>query len=471
LVFSSNVFLFLFLPLFLAVYYLAPFRFRSAVILVGSYTFYGWWRVDFLALFAGVTLWCFIASHLVVRAQRRGDDRLAGWAMATGVAGALGALGYFKYFDFGVENLNAALGAAGLAPLSFAHVILPIGISFYVFQAISYVVDVWRRDAEPARTFWDFSAFIGLFPQLVAGPVLRYKDMADQFHQREHSLARFSEGSTRFMAGFCKKVLIADSVAPLVDAGFALHDPSMGDAWVAAAAYTIQLYYDFSGYSDMAIGLGLMMGFRFRENFDHPYSSRSITEFWRRWHISLSTWLRDYLYIPLGGNRGSTRRTYINLLLTMLLGGLWHGAAWTYVLWGAWHGAFLAAERRWTTKVDGRRQGPRLGIPLTLLVVVLGWVMFRAASPGDAMEIYAGMVGLNGLGLSEALDWQLRGWQLTTLAVGTALVFVAPLIPRVLPVGPGLVGSRWQWVFIPLFLVAITRLAAMSHSPFLYFQF
>ncbi len=471
MVFSSNVFLFLFLPVFLAVYYLTPFRWRSIVILVGSYAFYGWWRPDFLLLFGGVTLWCFLASHLIVRGQRRGDERLATRAMAAGVAGALGALAYFKYFGFGVDNFNQLLASMGMAPLSFAHVILPIGISFYTFQAISYVVDVWRKDAVPADSFWDFSAFIGLFPQLVAGPVLRYKDMADQFRSREHSLSRFSEGSTRLMAGFCKKVLIADSVAPLVNATFEQADPTMAESWLAAAAYTIQLYYDFSGYSDMAIGLGLMMGFSFKENFDHPYISRSITEFWRRWHISLSSWLRDYLYIPLGGNRLGPRRTYVNLLLTMLLGGLWHGASWTFVLWGAWHGGFLALERRWTRKVDGTRLGPRLGLPLTLLVVIVGWVMFRAVTPGDAFDIYGGMLGLNGLAMSDAVAWQIRGWQLASLFIGVGLVFLAPLLQRLRRERPDTALVRLDLVFIPLFLVAVLRLAAQSYSPFLYFQF
>jgi alginate O-acetyltransferase complex protein AlgI len=470
MVFSSHVFLFLFLPAFLALYYLAPFRWRSSLILLGSYVFYAWWRLDFLLLFAGVKLVCWLASNGIMRARERGDARAAKRAMIGGVAGALSALGYFKYFDFGVSNINELLGSMGLAPLSLGHVILPIGISFYTFQAISYVVDVYRGDAKPARNFLDFAAFIGLFPQLVAGPVLRYKDMADQFEEREHSFARFSEGSLRFMIGFCRKVLIADAVAPLVTATFDQPDPTMAEAWLGALAYTVQLYFDFSGYSDMAIGLGLMMGFRFMENFDNPYISRNITEFWRRWHISLSSWLRDYLYVPLGGNRKGARRTYINLTLTMLLGGLWHGANWTFVLWGGWHGAFLAIERRFSRNEGRRRIAPRLGIPLTMFIVILGWVMFRAPNAGAAFDLYAGMFGLNGFALGDRVAWQLSGWSLCALTLGLALVAIAPLWRRMVQRGSRSM-ARLQVVFVPLFVLALLRLAAQSYSPFLYFQF
>ena len=250
-------------------------------------------------------------------------------------------------------------------------------------------------DTRAAHRFIDFAAFIALFPQLIAGPILRYKDLEDQFQNRSHSLAHFSEGLARFLIGLGKKVLLADSIAPLVEAGFGADTPSATLAWLAAVAYMLQLYFDFSGYSDMAIGLGRMMGFRFPENFLFPYLSRSITEFWRRWHISLSTWLRDYLYIPLGGNQRGAARTYANLMIVMLLGGLWHGANWTFVLWGCWHGGLLAIERATGWSKFARRL--QISHSLTLILVLLGWVMFRAASVGDAWVIYQGMVGQFGL--------------------------------------------------------------------------
>lgn len=342
MVFSSNIFLFLFLPLFLAAYYLAPDRLRSWVIVGGSWLFYAWWRVDFLLLFVGVTFFnWWIGLRIASAGQRTAKARR--W-MVFGVVADLGVLGYFKYANFGVDSLNALLGAAGSPPLELAAVLLPIGISFYTFESISYIVDVYRGDCKPTRGFVDFAAFVALFPHLIAGPVFRYKDLDEQLRSRTHTLDKFAEGSVRFMQGFIKKVFIADSIAPLADAAFALQNPTTADAWLGTLAYTAQLYFDFSGYSDMAIGLALLMGFRFTENFNQPYISQSITEFWRRWHISLSNWLRDYLYISLGGNRHGALRTDINKFLTMLLGGFWHGANWTFVLFGLIHGTGLIVE-------------------------------------------------------------------------------------------------------------------------------
>jgi alginate O-acetyltransferase complex protein AlgI len=310
-------------------------------------------------------------------------------------------------------------------------VILPIGVSFFVFESISYLVDIYRKDAPPARNFIDFAAFLALYPHLIAGPVMRYKDLSAQIVARTHSLDKFSEGCVWFMVGICKKVLIADSVAPMVGIIFDKPDPTFVESWLGAIAYTIQLYFDFSGYSEMAIGLGLMIGFRLIRNFDTPYISRSITEFWRRWHISLSTWLRDYLYIVLGGNRKGTGRTYLNLIVTMLLGGLWHGANWTFVLWGAWHGTWLAGERfLGARKRDGSIYPAALALPITLVLVVVGWVMFRAPDVTTAVGFYRGMLGLNGFGVSGELAWQLRDFDLMLLIVGVALVYLEPRLQK-----------------------------------------
>ena len=481
MVFSSNVFLFLYLPAFLAAYYLAPARHRSLLIVAGSYLFYAWWRVDFLLLFIAVTAWNYLigqgiaarsvdpvsGAHVRTAAARR-------WLVA-GVSGDLAVLGYFKYANFGVDSFNALLGSAGLAPLGWTAIILPIGISFYIFQCISYVVDLYRGDAQPARSAVDFAAFIALFPQLIAGPVLRYKDLDDQFRSRTHTVDKFAEGSKRFMQGFIKKVFIADSIAPLADASFALADPTTADAWLGVLAYTAQLYFDFSGYTDMAIGLGLMMGFRFIENFNQPYISQSITEFWRRWHMSLSTWLRDYLYVPLGGNRHGTASTYRNLLLTMVLGGLWHGANWTFLLWGAWHGAILAIERSLGVQADRARFNPALWL-FTFLLVVLGWVLFRAPTVEHALTIYAAMFRFDGAGLSELYAGSITRLQLATLALAYAVVIYRGLAQRAAAAAaaPPVVGWRVRaavLALVPLFALSILKLSAQSYSPFLYFQF
>ncbi|ULH17483.1 MBOAT family protein (plasmid) [Deinococcus sp. KNUC1210] len=472
MVFSSNVFLFLFLPVFLIVYYLLPTSWRSGWILTGSYALYAWWRVDFLWLLIAITL---AAYWFGVQLGRQPDGPRRRGLLTASIVINLGALGYFKYANFGIESFNALTQTFGFHPFAWTKILLPIGLSFFIFHAISYVVDVYRREEPPTHKLLDFAAFIALFPHLIAGPVLKYNLLADQFRSRTHTLEKFSYGATRFMTGFAKKVLIADTIAPLVTASFAQTSPTLADSWLGALAYTLQLYFDFSGYSDMAIGLAAMMGFTFPENFNHPYISRSITEFWRRWHMSLSSWLREYLYISLGGNRKGRGRTYLNLWLTMVLGGLWHGANWTFVLWGMWHGSILVVERR-MKEAKLWKPGPAwLTIPGTLLLVMLGWVMFRADSLPDALHMYRGMLGLNGVGLSDTLAWQIRGSELATMLIAAVLVYAAPLWgSRVGNVGrllrPGLATAATV-ALLPLFVLAIMKLSAQSYTPFLYFQF
>jgi len=473
MVFSSNVFLFLFLPLFLAVYYLTPdrARLRNWVVLIGSYVFYAWWRVDFLFLFAAVTIWNYLIGMAIAR-NGAGTTQARRW-LALGVTVDLLTLGYFKYANFGVDSLNALLGSAGIEPVIWTHVILPIGISFYIFESISYIADVYRGDTEATRHPVDFATFIALFPHLIAGPVFRYKDLADQFEKREHSWEKFGEGSLRFMQGFIKKVFIADTIAPLATSAFGLTHPTTADAWLGALAYTAQLYFDFSGYSDMAIGLGLMMGFRFVENFNQPYVSQSITEFWRRWHMSLSSWLRDYLYIALGGNRGGTLKTYRNLFLTMLLGGLWHGANWTFVLWGAWHGLILCIERALGVKAAVSRFRPHRWA-LTLLFIVLGWVMFRSDNVGVALRMYGAMFRFDGAGLSDVYAGVVTSLEIATLLLAIAVAAVTgatSLRPASQPPLRAHGHLAAQVLIWPLFLLAILKLSAQSYSPFLYFQF
>ncbi len=461
MVFSSTIFLFAFLPLFLVCYYLTPWRAKSLLILLFSYSFYAWWRPDFLALLVGVTLVSYAVALAIGSAQ---NAQRRYHLLALGVVLNLLALAYFKYANFGVESLNSALLTLGFKPVGFAHVLLPIGLSFYIFHAISYLVDIYRREALPARNLIDFAAFIALFPHLVAGPVLRYHLLAEQFRSRVHSLDRFARGSFVFMVGFCKKVLIADTVAPLADAAFNATSPTLADAWLGAVAYTIQLFFDFSGYTDMAIGLALMIGFVFPENFNDPYVSRSITEFWKRWHMSLSSWLREYLYISLGGNRKGVVRTYINLFLTMLLGGLWHGANWTFILWGAWHGGILVLERFWEQRFGPSVWPNWLRVLKTMLLVIIGWVIFRATDVTGAARMMQGMFGLNGIGFSPAVDWHITSDRLIVLGLGIVLVYSMPWLKKHdIPV--------LRFLLIPLFLWAVATLSSQSFTPFLYFQF
>ncbi|MBA5764367.1 MBOAT family protein [Vibrio sp. 404] len=472
MVFSSVFFLFCFLPVFLGIYYITPFKHRSWVILLGSYAFYAWWRVDFLLLFIGVTLWNYLFGIYIARSrnQKSSTTNKAKPLLVVAIIGNLSTLGYFKYADFGINNLNLLLNKLGASPLPLADIILPIGISFYTFQAISYVVDVYRGDTPPTKRLVDFAAFIALFPQLIAGPVLRYKDLADQFEHREHNIRIFSEGSCLFMIGFAKKVLIADSVAPIANAAFNTAAISSFDAWIGAFAYSIQLYFDFSGYSDMACGLGLMMGFRFIQNFDHPYVSLSITEFWRRWHISLSTWLRDYLYIPLGGNRGGKITTYRNLFLTMLLGGLWHGANWTFVFWGALHGTALAIEKMFSaTQPSSFRL---LRYVVTMFIVIIGWIAFRADDLSIAVSFYQSMLGIHDAVPIGSTFGEINTRSFIFLIAALLIVALENMKRQNISLIPQHVTRYAQPVLLlPIFVMAVSKLVASNYSPFLYFQF
>ena len=465
MVFSSGVFLFLFLPIFLGAYYATPLKYRSYTIFAGSMVFYGWWRIDFLFLMLAVILWSYGLAKAIVKHKTR-----AKMFLTLGLVLNLGVLGVFKYFNFGVESLNALLNASGENSIEAIRFILPIGISFYIFQAVSFLIDVYRGDAKPPEKFINFAAFISLFPQLIAGPILRFKDMASQFENREHSLEIFGRGVRRFMIGFAQKILIADTVAPLADAAFALENPSMADAWIGALAYTVQLYFDFAGYSSMAIGLGLMMGFRFIENFNMPYLSASISEFWRRWHISLSTWLRDYLYIPLGGNRDGAVKTYRNIFITMVLGGIWHGANFTFMVWGAFHGGIMVIERALGIKGhDALGVNPKriAAVALTFLLVVLGWVVFRADNIQGAITMYQAMIGVGEVSISKMFAWQIKGLAVSALILSGLIILAEPKLKKL----SHKYSHLMQTMVVILFLLAISRLIAQSTSPFLYFQF
>ncbi len=461
MVFSSAIFLYFFLPLFLGAYYLCPKSLKSLVIALGSYVFYGWWRPDFVFLMLFSTVLDYYCGKAIASEQEKGGKGKR-WLWLSMVAN-LGLLGYFKYANFGIETANAILERFGFETISWTKIILPVGISFYTFQTMSYTIDVYRRAAKPVSRFRDFMCYVALFPQLVAGPIVRYNSIAEQLRERRHTFAKFFQGVLLFQIGFSKKLLIADVIGNFADQAFAGHQLSALDSWAGILAYAFQIYFDFSGYSDMAIGLGLMLGFRFPVNFDAPYRSASITEFWRRWHISLSSWLRDYLYIPLGGNRRGPIRTYVNLALTMLLGGLWHGASWTFIAWGGYQGFWLIVERL-MGKDSFYRRAPRLiRIALTFVLVLIGWVFFRSPDIQSALHYFAMMFGQVEIG--PPLD--LRPIHLLALIVGAVVIWTLPTSQRLAARASPVVALGMQ----PVFLVAILHLHYQSHVPFLYYQF
>ncbi len=484
MIFTSQIFLFWFLPAVLLLYYVLPFKWRSGLLVLASYLFYGWWRPDFVLLMLFSTLvdfWCgrgIGRMHALVdgapdEAAAAPHARKRKRFLVTSMVVNLGLLGYFKYWNFGIDSLNVLLESWGVAPIEWAAIVLPVGISFYTFQSMSYSIDVYRKDAPPVDRFIDFACYISLFPQLVAGPIVRYRTLADQLAQRDHTLEKFARGAFLFQIGFIKKLLVADTVAVIAAQAFDLEDPTALEAWLGAVAYTFQIYFDFSGYSDMAIGLGAMFGFTFPINFDSPYKSRSITEFWRRWHVSLSTWLRDYLYIPLGGNQKGPRRTYVNLALTMLLGGLWHGAAWTFIVWGAYQGAWLAFER-WLGKKPLYAALPVVGqVACTFVLAIVGWVFFRAESMDQAWLFLGSMFG----GSSDAAlaAAGAAGSRIAIDPLQSLMLWLAPVICFLLPNSQALADK--PGVGLPrlatavVFPLAVAHLFFVSYSPFLYFQF
>jgi alginate O-acetyltransferase complex protein AlgI len=478
MVFSSVIFIFVYLVVFLALYYMCPLRFRSYFIFVGSYCFYAWWRVDFAALMLLTTAFNYYVALWIYKSL---GQRICKQILIGAVVGNLGLLFYFKYFNFFADTAAYMFHEGQPYSWSLPHIMLPIGISFYIFHNLSYIIDVYRRDLQPSRTFVDYAAFIAFFPHQIAGPVLRFSDLAEQFYGRKHNWDKFNYGATRFLTGLAKKVLIADPIAEVADKAFSIPDPTMAESWLGAVAYTLQLYFDFSGYSSMAIGLGMMVGFHFAENFDAPYRSVNITDFWRRWHISLSSWLRDYLYISLGGNRKGIGRTYFNLFATMVLGGLWHGANTTFLLWGAWHGFWLAIERYF--KVSANAPFRFTSWIFTMLLVVIGWVFFRAENMTEATSMLAGMAGLNGFVLRSDYAWGFRNFSLLVMVIGIAVALGEPNLRRLfalnttkelvnvreinhpsISVASGVAASA-------VGILAIIMLVAESNTVFLYFQF
>jgi alginate O-acetyltransferase complex protein AlgI len=482
MVFSAPLFLFLFLPLVLAVYFLLPgLRARNGWLLLASLIFYAWGEAGFILLLLVSTLVNFELGKWVERTE---DISRRKKVVAIAVIVNVGFLAFYKYAGLVVTSLNGVLALVG-GGLPVPHIALPIGISFFTFHALSYIIDIYRRKWPAARDPRDVALYIFFFPQLVAGPILRWNAIAPQLQQRRFRPEVFAEGIRRFVGGLAKKMIIANAVALPADRIFALpaDELSAGTAWFGLLCYTLQIYFDFSGYSDMAVGLGKMFGFEFIENFNFPYTAQSIRDFWRRWHISLSTWFRDYVYIPLGGNRVSETRNRMNLVAVFFLCGLWHGANWTFVVWGFYHGFFLVLERtRWGGVLDRLPRPLRHGY--ALLAVMLGWVLFRANTFPEAAGYFSALFGLGHPGHALPLAGYLGNEIL--MALGLGAVFSALPWSRVKTFGAWLVGklsNPWRSLLLnvgygleivlvlALLLISAIWLAGGTYNPFIYFRF
>ena len=467
MVFSSYLFLFFFLPLALLGYYAAPVRWRQLVLTLFSYLFYGWANPWFCLLMLFNTSVDYTNGLLMEKYPAR--KKLF---VTISVTADLLILGFFKYFNFGLENYNALMSAMGIPEAQYAgffRVVLPLGISFYTFQSMSYVIDVYRNEARVVRNFIDYACYVSMFPQLVAGPIIRFQEIADQLRNRTCTLEKFTRGIAFFMLGMGKKILLANPCGKIADTMFNAGIVDALDAWYGAIAYAFQIYFDFSGYSDMAIGLGLMLGFVFAKNFDSPYKSLSITDFWRKWHISLSTWLKDYLYIPLGGNRKGNVRTYVNLALVMLLGGLWHGASWNFLIWGGIHGGYLAFERFLGKESLYRRFPKLIQVTLTFFIVLIAWVFFRADSLPEAWRYLGCMFGWTASGDNAPV---VRGltWNLYYVSHFVLAGLVVWGLPQSWDFTRKLTWAKLAWC-IAVFLIALAALTTQSYNPFIYFIF
>ena len=461
MIFSSLPFLFFYLVAVLAVYKLSPLKLRNLILLVVSLFFYGWGEPVYIIIMLLSIVVDYVHGMLVER--WREDDRKARRAVASSVFFNLAILVFFKYWDFLAGNLNALTGLQ----LPVLGLPLPIGISFYTFQTMSYTIDVYRQDAPVQKDPIAFGAYVTLFPQLIAGPIVRYKSVADQLEERREDLDKFVSGVRRFTVGAAKKVLLANAIGQLWDQSLAAEGLTAAGAWLGLAAYAFQIYFDFSGYSDMAIGLGRMFGFEFLENFNYPYISKSVVEFWKRWHISLTTWFREYVYFPLGGNRVSKWKWIRNILIVWTLTGIWHGAGWNFLLWGLYYGAWMLAERlflgKWLEKLPGAVRHI-----YTMFIVLIGWALFAVEDMGRLGAYFSSLFG--GGGWFSAVDgYRLRTYlpTLVILAIGST-----PLMRKLWD----RLGERTRAVLQPLLVLGALVLCTASlvdagYNPFLYFRF
>ena len=475
--FASPIFLWYFLPATLLAYWLLPRTRRNLVLSLASLVFYVFGGLAFVFGLVGLIVVNYAAGITLEQPRVARTPALRQRLFAATVGLDLLLLAIWKYAGFASQQVHNVAHALGASSTPIVSIGLPIGISFFTFHHISYVTDVYRGDRDPQKNFLAFVTYIAMFPQLVAGPIIRYREIADQLDDvRANRLGDFTDGIPRFALGLSKKVLVADPLAPVAAATFSLHGHALNapTAWIGVLAYTMQIYFDFSGYSDMAIGLARMFGYRFPENFNRPYSAVSVTDFWRRWHMSLSRWFRDYMYIPLGGNQGSSAATYRNLYLVFIATGLWHGAQWTFLAWGLYHGTWLVIERR-TRDRRTERSGPQvLRRASTFLIVVVGWVFFRAASLSSAARYLVAMVTPRLGGLAPELHAALTSYRKLDLALALTVV----LVPGTFTMGKFLeresdgraavARAVYAGVLAPYAAVVV---AAGTFSPFLYFKF
>ena len=469
MLFSSITFLFLFLPIVMAVYYIVPGRGKNIVLLIASLFFYAWGEPVYVVLMILSILFNYFCGRDI---QANGEDAgKAKLSLAFAVTVNILILGFFKYYGFILDTVNSLLPS----DIPYRELPLPVGISFYTFQAISYLVDIYRKKAEPQKNILYFALYISMFPQLIAGPIVRYVDIEAQLRNRKISIRRLGQGAVFFIIGLAKKVIIANTAGSVFDqiSGVPASSLSMLTAWVGVFSYAFQIYFDFSGYSDMAVGLGKMFGFEFKKNFDYPYISKSITEFWRRWHISLSTWFREYVYIPLGGNRCSVSRNIFNLMVVWALTGMWHGAAWNFIAWGVYYGVILVMEKYiWGDSLE-RLPGVVRHI-YTIILVLVGWVFFFSPSLGYSLRYLAAMVG-GGAGIvdSKGAFLLLTHWLLYLLAVlGSSALGMRLLnaVPRMIR-GEKAKAVSAAVIYMGIFVVSVAFLVTDTFNPFLYFRF
>ena len=468
MLFSSMTFVFLFLPIVSALYLLARKDLQNYILLLSSILFYAWGEPRYLAIMFLTIINNYVGANYISRSKNKLHRKIL---LATTIIVDLSFLFYFKYFNFFMDNINAVFHAH----INFIDVIMPIGISFYTFQALSYVVDVYRGEVKAQRDIYKLALYICLFPQLIAGPIVKYHDIAEQFDNHNVTFNKVAYGVKRFIIGLAKKMLIANTLGAVADKIFTqpVEQFDALTAWIGAFAYSFQIFYDFSGYSDMAIGLGSIFGFKFLENFNYPYISKSITEFWRRWHISLSTWFKEYLYIPLGGNRVTKARNYVNLFIVFLTTGFWHGASWNFIFWGLWHGLFIIFEKAtgWHKKEGNWRIVSAHHI-YCILAFVIGWVMFRADTMTYAWDYIKNMFGLIG---EHKIAYKLAYYidNIEIIAFIVAIMCAMPIFNNILNIKH---ERKWLragvniWLII-LFILSSATIAASTYNPFIYFRF